>query len=119
MKRTIPILSHLLGWLLAAFFLFGAWGNLFLSAENAAAYAAWGYPAWFHYVTALLELTAAVLLIGAASRPHGAALGALVMAAATLTTVVHGDYGHSTAPAIVLAASLGVLALSLAARRTA
>lgn len=68
MNKALPILTATLAWLLAAFFLFGAYGNTFLSEENAAAYAAWGYPGWFHYVTAALELTAALLLLRAITR---------------------------------------------------
>jgi len=111
--------SIALGWLLAAFFLSGAWGNTFLSPENEAAYAAWGYPDWFHYITALLELTAALLLMRTATRAFGAGLGALVMAAAVLTTLVNADYGHSIAPGVVLLLCLSALGLSLFARRAA
>ncbi|QFQ88837.1 DoxX family protein [Paracoccus kondratievae] len=116
MDKPIHLLTQGLALLLAAFFLFGAWGNLFLSPENEAAYAAWGYPGWFHYVTALCELVAAILLARTATRPYGAGLGAAVMAAALLTTLIHGDYGHSAAPAVVLAVALVVLALSLTHR---
>ncbi|GLK65246.1 DoxX family protein [Paracoccus kondratievae] len=101
-----------LGLLLAAFFLFGAWGNLFLSAENEAAYARWGYPGWFHYLTAALELSAALLILYSPSRIYGAALGACVMAAAALTTLGHGEYAHGVAPLVVLAVALILLALS-------
>ena len=117
MNKTLPILNATLAWLLAAFFLFGAYGNTFLSEENAAAYAAWGYPGWFHYVTAALELAAALLLLRAITRPVGAGLGAMVMAAAVLTTLVNADYDHSTAPSVVLLVSLTVLGLSLFVRR--
>lgn len=110
-------LSPVLAWLLAAFFLFGAYGNVFISDEYAAAYAAWGYPDWFHYITAILELASAILLLRASSRQYGAGLGAMVMAAATLTTLVHADYSHAVAPSVVLLVSLTVLALSVAARR--
>lgn len=119
MNKSLPIISTSLAWLLAAFFLFGAYGNTFLSEENAAAYAAWGYPGWFHYITAILELAAGLLLIRAISRPYGAGLGALVMAAASLTTLLNADYDHAVAPSIVLLVSLVVLSLSLAVRRTA
>ncbi|WP_433933623.1 DoxX family protein [Brevundimonas diminuta] len=116
MYKSLPVIASMLAWLLAAFFLFGAYGNAFISEENAA-YAAWGYPDWFHYVTAILELAAGLLLIRAISRPYGAGLGALVMAAASLTTLLNADYDHAVAPGIVLFVSLAVLALSLAARR--
>lgn len=119
MNKSLPIISTSLAWLLAAFFLFGAYGNTFISEENAAAYAAWGYPGWFHYITAILELAAGLLLIRAISRPYGAGLGALVMAAASLTTLLNADYDHAVAPSIVLLVSLVVLSLSLAVRRTA
>lgn len=45
-----------LAFLLAAFFVFGAYGNFLLSPQNAASYARWGYPDWFHCITATLEL---------------------------------------------------------------
>jgi len=116
MNKTVLSYKAVVAWLLTAFFLFGACGNTFLSADYAAAYARWGYPGWFHYLTALLELCAALLLIGHGTRLYGATLGAIVMAAATLTTLVHGDYDHSTAPAVVLAVSLLVAVFNLPAR---
>jgi len=119
MNKSLPIISTSLAWLLAAFFLFGAYGNTFVSEENAAAYAVWGYPDWFHYITAILELVAGLLLIRVASRPYGAVLGALVMAAASLTTLVNADYHHAIAPSVILLFSLAVLRLSLAVQRMA
>ncbi|WP_240200157.1 MULTISPECIES: DoxX family protein [Paracoccus] len=88
------------------------WGNLLLSVENEAAYARWGYPGWFHYVTAALELLAAILLPRAPTRPYGAGLGACIMAAAALTTLIHAEYDHSIAPLVALSVALIVLALS-------
>jgi len=117
--QPLTVTLSILAWLLVAFFLFGAYGNAFLSEEFAAAYASWGYPDWFHYVTATLELVATLLLMRTASRPFGAGLGALVMAAACTTTVWNADYGHVLAPAIVMLVALTVLVLSLAARRSA
>jgi len=119
MNKFLPVIASVLAWLLVAFFLFGAYSNAFISEGFAAAYAAWGYPGWFHYVTAALELAAALLLMRTASRLWGAGLGALVMAAACLTTLVKADYGHALAPAIVMLIALSVLVLSLAARRSA
>jgi len=107
MNRSLPLLSTALGWLLAAFFLYGSWTNIFISAENAAAYVAWGYPDWFHYI-----LVAFILLIRTVSRSYGAGLGALVMAAASLSALLHADYNHATAPAIILLVALIVLSLS-------
>jgi len=109
-----------LAWLLAAFFLFGAWGNTFLSPENQAAYAAWGYPSWFHYITALLELAAALLLLmRSITRPLGAGLGAMVMAAAALSHWLDTAHGNPIVPGVVLLVCLITLGLSLTVRRAA
>jgi len=107
-----------LAFLLAAFFVFGAYGNLLLSPQNAASYARWGYPDWFHYITATLELAAAALLINPPTRKTGAAIGALVMGAASLTMLFYAEYDHAIAPLIVLTVSLLVLFLSGLARTT-
>jgi len=111
--------SIALAWLLVAFFLFGAWGNTFLSPENQAAYAAWGYPNWFHYITALLELAAALLLMRSVTRPFAAGLGAAVMAAAALSHWLDTAHGNPIVPGTVLLVCLITLGLSLAGRRAA
>jgi len=59
------MVKRLLAWLLAAFFCFGAWSNVYPSEAIIGNYSRWGYPDWFHYVTAAMELTVAVLLIAA------------------------------------------------------
>jgi hypothetical protein len=116
MNRSLPTLCSILTWLLVAFFFLGAYGNTFISQENATAYIRWGYPDGFHYVTAFLELLTALLLMRKRSRPYGAGLGTLLMAAAALTTLLNADYGHMLAPIVVLSVSLAVLSLSLAER---
>ncbi len=83
-----------------------------LSPQNAASYARWGYPDWFHYITATLELAAAALLINPATRKLGAAIGSFVMAAASLTTLFHAEYDQAIAPLIVLTVSLLTFILS-------
>lgn len=98
----------LLACLLAAFFLVGSVGNIFVSEEIAADYARWGYPAWFHYVTGLLELMIALLLAVASLRFWGAVFGAVVMLSAVATVVLHGEYAHAIAPLVVLAVSVTV-----------
>lgn len=113
MRKFIPILSTIVGLLLAIFFLFGAYGNFFLNEENTKAYAAWGYPDWFHYITAILEFSASMLLISHMSRLLGSLLGAFVMIAAVLTTLCNADYDHAVAPAIVLGVCLISFGLSL------
>jgi len=93
-------------WLLAAFFLVGAIGNAFPSAAIEADYQRWGYPYWFHYVTAALELGVAILLVLPGTRLIAGLLGCLVMAAAAGTVLMHGEYTHAIAPLAVFAVSL-------------
>lgn len=95
----------ILAWTLAAFFLFGAIGNIFVSESITEDYLRWGYPDWFHFVTGGLELTTAVLLAVAATRLWGAALGCVAMFAAAATVIVHGEYAHAIPPVVVLALS--------------
>lgn len=96
----------ILAWLLAAFFLAGAVGNAFVSEENAANYARWGYPAWLHLVTAVLEFVAAILLVVRPLRIFGALLGGTVMLAAVGAVVLHGEYAHAIPPTVVLGVSV-------------
>lgn len=98
-----------LAYLLAVFFLVGGIGNIFVSEQIAADYARWGYPDGFHYLTGILELTAAILLVFSVTlRLWGAALGAVVMVAASATLLFHGEYAHVLAPLVVLSVSVAV-----------
>ncbi|MEJ1970338.1 MAG: DoxX family protein [Rhizomicrobium sp.] len=99
---------RVLVWALAAFFLFGGFGNLFAPPAIIAEYRGWGYPAWFHFATATLEFATALLLVLPAARLMGIALGGTVMFAASITVLFRGELGHAAAPLIVLA----LLALS-------
>lgn len=107
-------IGAVLVWLLAASFIVGTVINCFTSESVRKDYARWGYPDWFHYVTAALELTVAVLLLFPASRPLGAALGTAVMAAAAGTTLIHREYARAIAPSVVLIliATLGWILMS-------
>jgi hypothetical protein len=104
--RDIP------AWLLATFFLAGAYGNTFVTAGIAADYARWGYPPGFHYLTAILELTAAAMLIFRPLRFYGSLLGSTVMLAAMGTVVFHGEYAHGIPPLVVLSVCVLVAILT-------
>lgn len=99
---TTPFAFEILTWLIAAFFLVGASINAVAPASIRADYARWGYPAWFHAVTALLEVAVVVLLLVPGGRMAGVVLGLLVMMAATGTTLFHREYKRAIAPAVVL-----------------
>lgn len=105
-------------WLLAAFFLVGAYGNTFVTAEIAADYARWGYPQSFHYLTAIFEFTTAVMLIFRPLRLYGSLLGSAVMLAAAGTVILHGEYAHAMPPFMVLAVCLLVAILTVRSRRS-
>src|ERR1700735_2708633 len=92
---------------LAAFFVVGSLSNVFTPGSIYEEYLRWGYPHWFHFVTASLELTTAVLLAQARTRLWGAALGCTVMLAALATVTLHGEYGHGGPPP--LAAPLSIV----------
>ena len=93
---------------LAAFFVVGSLSNIFTPGSIYEEYLRWGYPHWFHFVTASLELTTAVLLAQARTRLWGAALGYTVMLAALATVTLHGEYGHAVAPLVVATLSIVV-----------
>src|SRR5258708_588801 len=92
----------ILAWALAAFFVFGGAVNVAAPESVAADYRRWGYPDWFHLVTGGLELTTAVLLALTATRLLGAALGGVIMTAATATVAFHGEYTHAILPIAIL-----------------
>lgn len=93
---------------LAAFFVVGSLSNILAPGSIYEEYLRWGYPHWFHFVTGSLELTTAVLLAQARTRPWGSALGCTVMLAALATVTLHGEYGHGAAPFIVAILSIVV-----------
>ncbi|WP_179041590.1 DoxX family protein [Sphingobium lactosutens] len=103
MKKTIAW-SRLLNLALIAFFLLGAFMNLFGPASIAQDFAKWGYPASFRYVTGGLELVVAGLLSVRRYQMLGIFLGGTVMLSALLTLIVNGEGLHAAAPAVVLLA---------------
>lgn len=92
----------LLAWGLAVFFVVGAIGNGLAPANVRAEYARWGYPDWFHHITAALELLVAFLLVFVSTQLAGCALGAAVMLAAIVTLLRHKEYKHALLPTVVL-----------------
>jgi len=81
-------------WLLALAFTGAGIGNAAGGAAIQAQFQRWGYPAWWNFVTAALELFDAVLIILPETRLFGLALGAVVMIAATATVIWRREYKH-------------------------
>ena len=117
MNKFAHTASIVLAWLLAIGFALGTWGNLFVSAKAAASYERWGYPSWFHYVTAACELTAAVLLLIPRTRLIGAVIGVVVMGTAVISIVPAGAAEHAIPAGCVLLVALLVIAFTVLSRR--
>ncbi|BDM22275.1 DoxX family protein [Pseudomonas shirazica] len=109
-------IASILTWVLVAFFLVGGVINGIAPKKVQDEYARWGYPGWFHYVTAASELLTALLLIFPTTRISGAIIGAAVMAGAIATVLRHREYAHAFPPSIVLVltAACGWLAFNAA-----
>lgn len=74
-------------------------------------FARWGYPWWFVYLTGLLEVLGAMLILVPKTRIYGAALVASTMLGAIGTHVAAGELSE-VLPALILgaaAAGAGVL----------
>ncbi len=91
----------ILNWVLIVFFVFGGAGNIIAPPAVLTDYQRWGYPGWFHYLTGMFEVTAAMLLIFSGTRLAGVGLGCALMIAAAVTVALHGEYAHAIAPLIV------------------
>lgn len=101
----MDIVATLLFWALAVFFLYGAVNNFLARGNLRETYRRWGYPDGFHYVTAALELVAAILLATPSTRILGAALASCVMVAAMATLLRARLHKQALTPGVVLVLS--------------
>jgi Fe2+ transport system protein B len=87
--------------------LFGASGlvNIRPPQEFRKSYVEWGYPSWWHYVSAACQLAGAVALCFARTRVAGILLLAAFCLAAVVTLFRHGQ-GKKSVPAIVFLIAL-------------
>ena len=100
-RKGVNIALWVLQALLALAFVGAASGKLLGKPEMVALFEAIGIGQWFRYVTGLLELTGALLIVVPRTKFFGAALLSVVMVGAVLT---HVFILHSapTAPAVLL-----------------
>jgi putative oxidoreductase len=100
-RKGANIALWVLQGLLALAFVGAAFGKLLGKPEMVALFEAVGVGQWFRYVTGLMELTGALLIVVPRTKFFGAALLYMVMVGAVLT---HLFILHSppTAPAILL-----------------
>jgi len=98
----IPV-ANAMAWLLALAFAGAGLFNAIGGASVQAQFLRWGYPAWWNFVTAALEMLGAALLVLPETRLWGLALLAILMIAAIATVARRREYGHLP-PAMALAA---------------
>src|SRR5919106_2889602 len=77
--RPLDILLWCVQALLALVFVSASWAKLMGNPEMVALFSAVGFGQWFRYVTGILELTGAVLIMVPKTRRAGAALLATIM----------------------------------------
>jgi hypothetical protein len=108
----IPVASAV-PWLLVFAFAGAGLFNAIGGAAVKAQFMRWGYPAWWNFVTAALELLSAALIVFPETRIWGLALATMVLIAAIATVARLREYKHLP-PGLALAALTGIeLALVL------
>jgi len=107
-------MTDYLTWFLVAFFIIGTRTNGLGPQKIRESYAAWGYPAWFRFVTAALEALVAALLLFPLSQPFGIVLGVMIMLAAAATLIRAKDYVQLSGPVVIIALLLVLAYLSAA-----
>ena len=101
---------NILALLLALAFLGAGGSKLAGDAMHVANFDRWGYPSWFMYVTGLIEVVAALLILLPKTRFYGAALLVPTMIGAILTHIVGGDGLDTIIAPLVLLALVGFVA---------
>ncbi len=96
-----------IAWLLAFAFAGAALFNAIGGAAVQARFVRWGYPAWWNFITAALEMLSAALIVLPETRIWGLTLGAMVLIAAIATLTWRREYQHLP-PGVALAALIGV-----------
>ena len=96
-KYVLLAISVLLG-----FAFLGAGGSKLAGVQmHVDNFARWGYPAWFQYVTGLVEVGAALLIVLPATRFYGAAVLVCTMLGAVVTHLVAGESSMLAGPAFL------------------
>jgi hypothetical protein len=98
-------------WLATVAFLVGGVVNATGHRKIRADFVRLGFPGWWCWVTAALEVATALLLLGAGTRYVGAALGACVMLAAIAAIVRIRAY-RELAPPLLFLSLLAVASLT-------
>jgi uncharacterized membrane protein YphA (DoxX/SURF4 family) len=97
----------------ALFAVGGGFMNLLPPQKFIDGYKRWGYPSWWHYVTAALMFTGSALLVSRETRTFGALLLAANTLAAIFTLIRHREFKATVAPGVLLLLALIPLGLGL------
>ncbi len=100
--KWIGVAVTVLSILLAVAFVMAGASKLASAEMHVQSFARWGYPIWFMYVTGLVEVVAAILLVVPATRFYGAALLVCTMFGALVTHVNAGETAQIGAPLFLL-----------------
>ena len=82
--------------------------NALASPARRESFVRWGYPTWWCRLTGVLEIAVAVLIAFPDTRIAGLYVGAIIMAAATLTILRQREFSHLV-PTGVFGALLAVV----------
>lgn len=100
-------IASALAWLLTLAFAGAGLFNAIGGAAGQAEFVRWGYPAWWNFVTAALEILGAVLIVLPQTRILGLALGAVILLAAIATVTWRREYAHLP-PGVALLALIAI-----------
>jgi putative oxidoreductase len=103
-----PAVTWILSVLLAVAFLGAGGSKLASHPMMIATFNGFGYPLWFMYVTGVIELTGAVLVLFPRLAYFGAALLTCVMVGAIVSHLTHGQAAKVPLPLILLVLALAV-----------
>ena len=82
---------------------FGSGASKLAGAEmQVQSFLRWNYPMWFLYLTGLLEVLGAGLLLAQSTRLVGTVVLGCVMLGAIVTHVAFGEFGMALAPVVLL-----------------
>ena len=109
----MTILAWILQGLLALMFLMAGVQKVAGSKMHTEAFQKWGYPQWFRVVTGVIELGAAILLIGGFWNETAAIIGAAILVAVGIGGVITHIRIKDTMKDTAMIGVLGILALAL------
>jgi uncharacterized membrane protein YphA (DoxX/SURF4 family) len=96
------IIGWILSVLLAAAFLFAAFGKLTAQAMVVSMFTSFGYPLWFMTFIGVLEAIAGLAILVPRTAVAGAVIMVCIMVGAIVTEAIHGNFSQFVAPVIFL-----------------